>query len=74
MGSLLTRSSSQEDIKVGKDKRKRRHQHDRSFESDTFHIHKGNKNENSYGDSIDTYEMWDTESDQQNIMNMNGKI
>jgi len=75
MGSLLNRSSSQENMKVRREKRKRRHQHNTSFESDTFYTHDGNENEDPYGDDfINTYEIWDEEFDQQKLVNMNGKI
>jgi hypothetical protein len=78
MGSLLNRSSSQEDVKVRKDKRKQRRnqQLERSFDPDAFVIHDGKENIDPNINFTQTYEyeLWDKEFDQQQMMNINGKI
>jgi hypothetical protein len=69
MGGLLTRSSAvQGDVKMKKDKRKRRLQQlEVSFEPDIHLI--PDENEDSNIDFIHTYESWES----QRMMNANGK-
>ena len=73
MGGLLTRSSTvQDDIKIKKSKRKRRHhqQLEVSFEPDVYLIPDKNKNDDSNIDFIHGYESWEP----QRMMNTNGKM
>jgi len=73
MGGLLNRSSAQGNVKVKKEKRKQR-KLDRSFEPDTYFVYDGNENEDPNVNFITKYDVWDTEFDQKQMMNMNGKM
>ncbi len=74
MGSLLNRSSAQEDVKVRKVKRKRKHEKlQMSSELDLYLIHDGQENENPNGDFIQKNELRNQKFGRKNMMNMNGK-
>ena len=75
MGSLLNRSSGHGDGRKMKEKKdKRKQPYDESYASDIYFMQNGYENEETDGDVLSTYEIWDTKFDRQKMMNMNGKV
>ncbi len=74
MGGLLSRSPIAGNVKMGKEKRKRRHQQSAvSFEPDVYLIYDENENEDPNVDFITTYELWDKNIDEEQMIDRNGK-
>lgn len=73
MGGLLSRSTVQGDVKMKKNKRKRRHQQGEiPFESDAYLVYDDKNNKNPQIYYYNSHQLWEKKFDGQ-LINRNGK-